>query len=69
LKPNSKYDHAFAIIRIDDEDPTGPLGFVVTKVVWGESNAEEETRRLNAGANGYRYINQLTRVERRDSFA
>jgi hypothetical protein len=50
LKPNLKYDHAFAIVRVDgnidiSEEPSNLI--VVNNVVWSENTAESEVARLN----------------------
>ncbi len=66
LKPNEKFDHAFAIIRVDCFiDP--PTNITVKKVVWDEDFAQQEVDRLNkinADKECY-YFHQLTRVERK----
>lgn len=70
LKPNAKYDHAYAIVRIDgnkevytigNKEYTNP-GVTVTKILWNFEIAEKEVERLNQGLN--RYILQITRVEK-----
>ncbi len=68
--PNKKYDHAFAIIRVDlfhELDTPLEHKITVVKVVWTEQMAEEETERLNKlnDTKGSKYFWQLTRLERR----
>ena len=68
-RPNSRYDHVYAVARFDTYvDPlTEPhMAFTVTKVVWTEEFADAEVRRLNALNNdkGAVYFVILTRLER-----
>ncbi len=68
--PNKKYDHAFAIIRVDlfcESDTPPEQKITVVKVVWDQQRAEEETERLNRlnGAKGAQYFWQVARLERR----
>jgi hypothetical protein len=70
LKPNAKYDHAYEIVRIDDNNEVYTIGnkeytnpgVTVTKILWDFEIAEKEVERLNKGLN--RYILQITRVEK-----
>jgi hypothetical protein len=69
MKPNLKYDHAFAIVRVDGnidnrEEPSNLI--VVKKVVWSEEAAESEVARLNRlnADKGCVYFWTITRVER-----
>jgi hypothetical protein len=66
--PNRKYDHAFAIVRIDHYDiPDSATDHVtLTKVVWRQDVAEAEVARLNSlnSDKGCEYVWQLTRVEK-----
>ncbi len=70
LRRNLKYDHAFAIIRVDSY---GDLylppqdAVTVTKVVWSREVAEVEVARLNAlkKDKGSFYFWQVTRLERK----
>lgn len=69
-QPNAKYDHVFAIIRIDMfHSDDVPLQDVITvkKVVWTAEAAEAEVNRLNALKNGRKsmYFWELTRLERK----
>ena len=72
-KPNPKYDHAFAIVRIDgfhhDIDLMEEPEVLVTikKVVWSREDAESEVERLNhlkAGSEVV-YFWTIARVEKR----
>jgi hypothetical protein len=71
LKPNPRYQHAFAIIRIDEySDPETPIEHRITvkKIVLDAEDAEREVERLNrlrAGKRG-RYFSQITRIETPD---
>lgn len=68
LNPNRKYDHVFAIVRIDTpasaETPLWQM-VVVTKVVWEQETAEREVERLNRlnGSKGAFYLWMITRLE------
>lgn len=69
LSPNLKYDHAFAIIRIDSfhhHDAAPEVTINVKKVVRSQEFAELEVARLNAlkSGKGSRYFWQVTRLER-----
>ena len=69
--PNAKYDHAFAILRIDfteDRDFISPDHITVKKVVWSEKIAQQEVNRLNElnADKGCQYFYQLTRIERKN---
>jgi hypothetical protein len=71
--PNSKYDHAFAIVRIDDYQgavdlETEPEVVInVKKIVWAQEVAESEVARLNKlnKNKGATYYWTITRVERK----
>jgi hypothetical protein len=72
-KPNLKYDHAFAIVRIDgfhhDTDlmEKPEVLVIVKKVVWSREVAESEVERLNrlkAGSE-VKYFWTIARVEKR----
>lgn len=66
---NLKYDHAFAIVRIDEfqfsKEPFDDAVHVV-KVVVEEAAAKREVERLNRlnEGKGCRYFFQVTRIER-----
>jgi len=68
IKPNARYRHAYAIIRVDDHiGPDRPVEHRITvrKVMATIEEAEAEVGRLNglrAGRRG-RYAWQLTRVD------
>lgn len=66
--PNQRYEHAFAIVRIDlFHEPFDPLvGTNVTKVVWSQEAAQLEVDRLNRVNHDKNviYFAQITRVER-----
>ena len=68
--PNSKYDHVFAVVRVDMfhglEVPAESL-VVVKKVVWTQEVAEAEVARLNHlnQDKGCVYFWQITRLERK----
>lgn len=63
MKPNPKFDHAYAIIRLDEGEPLP----TVKKVMWDSEAAEKEAKRLNEVNQDKKclYISQITRVERR----
>jgi len=63
MKPNPKYDHAFAIVRLDHTDST--LEVTVKKIVWDADIAEKEVVRLNKINKNCLYFYQITRVERK----
>ena len=68
IKPNARYRHAYAIIRVDDYfGPDRPVehNITVKKVVATIDEAESEVGRLNglrAGRRG-RYAWKLTRID------
>jgi hypothetical protein len=68
-QPNARFDHAYAILRLDD--PSGQdvseSDVTVRKVVWSQEAAESEVSRLNSlnADKGARYFWQITRIERR----
>ncbi len=69
LKPNKKFDHVFAIVRVDtfhELDVPFEKTVTVKKVVWTEKIAEQEVERLNKlnASVGAVYFWQLTRLER-----
>ena len=69
LSRNSKYDHVFAIVRVDrfHEPGTDPeTAITIKKVVRSRECAEEEVSRLNALNCDKRsvYFWQVTRLER-----
>jgi hypothetical protein len=71
LKPNRRYRHGFAIVRVDDYfGPETPAERRVTvkKIVFDPDEAEREVERLNKlqAADGSRYFLQVTRVEPTD---
>jgi len=57
---NAQYDHAFAIVRVDES----PRAIVVKKVVWDADEAKKEVARLNKINKGCLYSYQITRVEK-----
>lgn len=66
--PNAKYDHAYAIIRLDRDAIKGELSLVtVKKIVWSKEKAEQEVARLNRinSDKGCEYYHQITRLERK----
>jgi hypothetical protein len=70
--PHSKFDHVFAIIRLET-DPAGEAGIdasvvTVTKVVLSMEAAEQEVERLNKinAGKGCLYFWQITRLETAD---
>jgi hypothetical protein len=70
LSPNRRYDHVFAIIRVDTfEQPgaTPPEAITITKAVWSREAAEAEVSRLNHlnKDKGATYFWRVTRLERR----
>ena len=67
--PNAKYDHVYAIIRLDEFlSGTAPDRNLVTvkKVVRSREEAEREVHRLNQlnADKGCQYFYQITRLER-----
>ena len=69
-RPNSKYDHVYAIVRVDTfhelEIPV-ESAITVKKVVWTQEVAEAEVIRLNRlnKEKGAVYFWQITRLERK----
>src|SRR5688572_27372073 len=50
FSPNRRYDHVFAIIRVDRFDHSGEWtegAITITKAVWSRETAEAEVIRLN----------------------
>ncbi len=68
LLPNSKFDHVFAVIRVDKYSiPVQPSdAIIVTKILWSQKDAEKEVARLNQLNSGKNceYFWQVTRLER-----
>lgn len=69
LQPNLKFDHAYAIVRVDQphhKEVRPDESITVVKVVHSEATAKAEVARLTAlnGAKGSRYFWQITRIER-----
>ncbi len=68
--PNAKYDHVYAIIRLDRDAVTGRIPdrnlVMVKKVVRSKEVAEQEVERLNRlnADKGCEYYYQITRLER-----
>ena len=68
--PNAKYDHVYAIIRLDRDAVTGGIPdrnlVMVKKVVRSKEVAEQEVERLNRlnTDKGCEYYYQITRLER-----
>ena len=66
-KPNSKFRHLYAVVRIDLpvslENPENSVS--VVKVFSSKMRAEQEVSRLNRinSAKGCRYVLQTTRLE------
>lgn len=69
LRPNRRYRHVFAVIRLDDGLMTTSLEnrISVTKVLLTEEAAAEEAARLNAvnSNKGCRYVVHVTRLDER----
>ncbi len=69
-QPNPKFDHVYAIIRLDEGALSGITPdmnlIVVKKVVRSQEEAEREVHRLNSlnADKGCRYFYQLTRLEK-----
>jgi hypothetical protein len=67
--PNAKYEHVFAIVRLDSGAAGGTLPdkdlITVKKVVWTQAAAEQEVARLNQlnAGKGCLYYWQITRLE------
>ncbi len=69
-KPNAKYPHVFAVVRLDDYQSANATlqdRVSVTKVCLSEEAAEQEVSRLNAlnSDKDCRYIVQITRLDER----
>jgi hypothetical protein len=68
--PNIKYDHVYAIVRIDKQTFSGSVPdknfIVIKKVVRSREEAEQEVQRLNNlnAGKGCEYFYQITRLER-----
>jgi hypothetical protein len=68
--PNAKYDHVYAIIRLDEAALSGAMPdrnlVVVKKVVRSKEEAEREVHRLNRlnADKKCQYFYQITRLER-----
>jgi hypothetical protein len=68
--PNAKYDHVYAIIRLDWPALSGVAPdknlITVKKVVRSQEEAEREVHRLNKlnADKGCQYFYQITRLER-----
>jgi hypothetical protein len=72
---NSRYDHAFAVVRANffDDPSLTPADLVglhritVIRVVWSQRKAQEEVQRLNElnGDKGCVYFSCVTRIEPR----
>ena len=74
LSRNLKYEHVFAIVRVDSfhhHDATAEDTITVKKIVLSRQLAEEEVARLNAlnRDKGCRYFWQITRLERTGELA
>jgi hypothetical protein len=71
MKPNSKFDHVYAIVRVDEYPglvvPTEETVSVI-KVLWEAEAAKREVGRLNAQrrTEGSHYFLQVTRLERKE---
>jgi hypothetical protein len=74
MKPNNKFDHVYAIIRVDEYPglvvPTQET-ISVTKVMWDARVAKQEVDRLNAQRKSEKshYFLQVTRLERKEQRA
>ena len=68
LKPSSRHDHVYAIVRYDDDcaDTSIDLRVRVVKVVADPQFADAEVRRLNElnRDKGCRYFATVTRMEK-----
>ena len=71
-RPNARYEHAFAIVRLDpypnvDTEVESGTAITVTKVVREQEIAEAEVERLNGlnGPKGASYLWTITRLEPR----
>jgi hypothetical protein len=68
--PNAKYDHVYAVIRLDEAVTPGAIPdrnlIMVKKVVFSQEVAEREVCRLNRlnSSKGCQYFYQITRLER-----
>ena len=66
---NAKYDHVYAVVRVDDGDQSGALDqnrVTVTKVFRSKERASADVERLRAVNSNKRchYFCQITRLER-----
>lgn len=70
LKPNAKYDHVFAIVRIDKFLEAFPdeHKITVTKILHDIDDADEEVMRLNElhPDGQVRYFVKISRLERKE---
>ena len=68
LKPNPRYDHAWAVVRLDmfSTGQLVPDRITVVRVFWTAERATEEATRLNTvnEAKDCLYFATVTRVER-----
>lgn len=70
MMPNTKFDHVYAIVRVDAVDSSEclrlPDTITVKKIMKSKEAAEQEVLRLNAvnSSKGCVYFTQLTRLER-----
>lgn len=67
--PNAKYDHVYAIIRVDNlclPNAVAEEAVTIKKIVWSKEEAESEVKRLNKLNNDKDsvYFWQVTRLER-----
>ena len=69
MKPNPRFDHAWAVVRLDafSREESRPELVTVVRVFWTLEKATEEAERLNAvnEDKDCRYFATVTRVERK----
>jgi hypothetical protein len=68
MKPNRRYDHAWAVVRLYplSEKELSPDRVVVVRVFWSRDRAEKEAQRMNQinADKDCLYFSTMTRVER-----
>jgi hypothetical protein len=71
MKPHKHFDHAYAIVRVDEflgDDAPLDHKITVKLILWDADEARDEVARLNGlqREGGVRYFSQPTRIQRVD---